>query len=153
MLGYFLCSKAQMLSPADFAATYSAILLGKSSISNDDTTSGHRPGPAGIVRTSGRGSPEHDERLRVKQLRKDAAKGKANQTNMAWYHDKSPQGMDARLRELTEHNRAGDCWDQDGKRMTVPRHSFTRYLRNHSEKLQAYTSEAHQKQRPGHVTW
>ena len=80
--------------------------------------------PAGIP-LWGRGSRHYEELSKLRQLRKQAVKGKTHAQTMAWVQS---GGLDRRLEEMTREHGAGRYWDSQGNQIDLRPTAFEDFV-------------------------
>ena len=74
---------------------------------------------------TGRGSLQHDQLRNLRQLRKQAVKGKADPQTMRSFHSGE---LDAELERLTVAHGTGRYWDSPGKEVNLRPYAFQDFL-------------------------
>ena len=81
--------------------------------------------PPGDRPVTGRGSVQHERLRNLRQLRKQALKGKADSQTMAFFRSGE---LDAELERLTLAHGTGRYWDSHGNEVNLRPHAFQDFL-------------------------
>ena len=76
----------------------------------------------------GRGSNQHEELRNLRQLRKEAAKGRADEATMARFQSGE---LDRQLEEKTLEHGSGRYWDSNNKQIDLKQMAFEDYIERH----------------------